>query len=98
MNKEQFTLETLNLDNQIKELSIKKERIKLDYIEANRPFEIGDKIKATRTNGEESFGFVTGFIVGYRNEIEIKAVKCKKDGTPSFYEMYIYDYSKLEKV
>ena len=93
MTKEEFIKEKEFLEDKIKTL---KESIKLltnEYINDNKPFEIGAKIKNKQYS---DFGIVYGFELHYDNTIKPLAYKVKKDGNPSKHNMYIYKLDQVE--
>lgn len=90
MNKEEYfkileeTKEAINIaDN-------KRSKARREYIEKNKPFNIGDRIQT-----KDGFGYVTGFELDFNLDVKIKAVKEKKDGTPSKITLYCWRYEKI---
>jgi hypothetical protein len=69
-------------------LKIAKEK----YIEANKPFNIGDRVMC---QSKKMFGYVTSFEISYNNEVRPICFKEKKDGTQSQIKMWVWNDSDL---
>ena len=81
----------------MKELTDKIGDIKKEYINSNVKFKIGDKVIKDKGTDREQIGFVNGYKIGsWNSEITVKCVKCKKDGTPSKVEMFVYSVNDIE--
>ena len=82
----------------IKELMEKIDEVRNKYISSNARFNIGDKVVKDKGTEGEQVGFVVGYKIGSWNDhISTKCVKCKKDGTPSKVEMFVYSDDDLTK-
>jgi hypothetical protein len=66
--------------------------LELEYIESNRLFKDGEKVRVTNTsNGKEKFAFVYGYIVdSLSNDLFPNLRMCKKDGTMSKVNIYLW--------
>lgn len=93
MTEQEFRNEKQFLKGRIKTFKDSIELLEKEYIETNKPFKIGDRIRNT-TYGD--FGFVNGFELDYNDNIKPIAYKEKKDGTPSKQNMYIYNLDQVE--
>lgn len=86
MTKEQFIASRDEIKKNISQLRDKHEQLILEYIKANKRFEIGDRVQ----EGEiKEFGYVNDYGVDYRDEVKHICRKEKKDGTPSLHSMFI---------
>jgi len=77
---EEYTLKrTLNVEEKI--------RLVNSYVEANGKYKKGDKVFLKYYNKYTPI-IITGYRVGYNDNIEYTATKQKKDGTPSQIKAY----------
>lgn len=94
MTKEKYNQEMEDIHYQKKLLFEREKIVQEKYIEANKPFEIGDKVQNNR--GEK--GFVIGYEVGYSSKVVPLLKKMKKDGTQSSIKLFYWSYDKLSKI
>lgn len=92
MTKEDYLAKIKQANEAIKAINEQKKEIDRIYIETNKPCNIGDKIQV----GWRGIGFCTNLIVSSDGDVYPKAVKCKKDGTPSRIPMFIWRDDKIE--
>lgn len=94
------------LDNEIKaiQLKIRERRVALlSALEAESPFDLGEKVQLYKGNynniprfiGE---GIFAGYVVGRYSDIQPRVFKVKKDGSVSKNEWSKYDFSTIEKI
>jgi hypothetical protein len=98
MTKEEFISTHEGLRDQIDSIKESIEATKNHYIETNRKFQDGQKVKITTPDrnmysfsdddysthkGSVRFAYVSGYKVNYSSEVEILLKKAKKDGTMS---------------
>lgn len=96
MNKEEYNKKLTEFDAQISKISALKTNLKIEYINANKPFDIGQKVKVIK-NTQNQFGFIRGYEVDYNYEIKPVIYKMKKDGTESQIRLYVWYDDKIEK-
>lgn len=84
MTKSEYIENKQKIKNQITDLRQKLKSLESQYIEANRLFKDGEKVKVTDTsNGNERFAFVNGYKIAFKAKLKPLLKKCKKDGTIS---------------
>lgn len=93
MNKEKFIEAKKDINLQISKLRDLEKQLISDYIESNKKFNIGDRVKNIKHN---EFGFVNSFDVDWMYNVKSICKKEKKDGTQSLQKMYVFDDSQLE--
>lgn len=93
MEKEAFLENRKFIESEIEKMKTLKKELEAEYVECNKRFNLGDRIKKVR--GQE-FGYITGFKIDWHGNIAEHAVKEKKDGTPSKHSMFIYQSSEIE--
>ncbi len=97
MNKEEFEKKKNYLMDLIKPLEIQLKELKKEYVDANQPFKIGEKVEVVTPicidylNVEHPeknrYAFVISYEYdGYNDSVKVKLNKAKKDGTPSKFE------------
>lgn len=86
------------IDKQMAALREKRIAIRKQYIEDNKPFPIGSKVRVfDKSNSSVQYGFVVGYELSYYgNKILPKVKKMKKDGTMSQVNMCIWTCMTLE--
>jgi hypothetical protein len=92
MTKSEYIKNKQKIEDQIRDLRQKLKYLKSEYIEANRIFKDGEKVKVTNaTNSKEKFAFVYGYTVdSFSNDLVPKIKRCKKDGTMSKVNDYLW--------
>lgn len=103
MTKEEFKFETSRIDAEIKVLREQASNIKDAYIKEHAKFEIGDKVVVIypATYGpfpkpeKREYGFVCKNELNFREDVVPKLLKCKKDGTESRHELYVWSYEDV---
>ena len=105
MKKEDYQKEKELIKNEITALQEKLKKTESAYIEANREFEIGEKVVVIYKKHkhhrygevpEESFpAFVIGHEIDYNNNVVPVLNKCKKDGTMSKHRYYLWLHSGI---
>ena len=86
MTRGQFLQRRTELENELVDL-------KQQYLNFNKPYEIGQKLKI---DGVASI--VSDFRIGYTGDIEPICHKLKKDGTAHTARTYIWDNSNVELI
>ena len=71
--------------------------IKKEYIESNKPFKIGTKVKVTTdTRGKVVYGYVDGYDLSLYSATLTPTIKqCKKDGTPHATKHIFFPYDAV---
>ncbi len=90
MKKLDYQEQKAQIEDSIKALTEEKTRLTNLYIELNKKFNIGQKVVVTAPNETEHIGFISKIFVGYKADVEYKFFKCKKDGTPSKHELWLF--------
>ena len=84
-------------DNKKTELKNSLVDLEKEFLEKNKPCDIGTMIETDSGTKYAKQGIVTGFKIWFQ-EVVPKAVKLKKDGTAGSQELHIYsDYKILTK-
>lgn len=91
MDKQTYQAKYKELFNQRSALTEELRLLEEQYIEANKPCEVGDTVEAESRNGFKQKAIVTGFHVGSSGNVEPYLRKAKKDGTASQHKVYWYD-------
>ena len=95
MTKEQFAEQQDSLEAQISALKEKLYTLEAEYIKANQPYEIGQKVKLVdRTL--ETIAEVVGYKLTYPNIFVPLFKKVKKDGSVSQNRAYVCNDTKIE--
>ena len=86
------------IDKQMAALREKRIAIRKQYIEDNKPYPIGTKVRVLdKSNGSVQYGFVVGYELSYYGaKILPKVKKMKKDGTMSQVNMCIWNCMSVE--
>lgn len=86
------------IDKQMAALREKRIAIRKQYIEDNKPYPIGTKVRVLdKSNGSVQYGFVVGYELSYYGaKILPKVKKMKKDGTMSQVNMCIWNCMTVE--
>ena len=90
MTKEHYLQREAELIKQLADL-------RKNYIDANKPYEIGQRLKLTE-RGKSAIAEVVGFEIGYGQKVEPTLKKVKKDGTISSIEARIWSFTKVEVI
>lgn len=108
MTKEEYLKELEILNNIIKKANESIMLLRDKYIEANKEFEIGEKVKIiTPTKRDwddkiipqkERFGIVYGYKLSYQNNINYLICKPKTDGGMSKINDTVWDREIIEKI
>ena len=98
MTQEEYTKKDSEIDKQMAALREKRIAIRKQYIEDNKPYPIGTKVRVfDKSNGSVQYGFVVGYELSYYdNKILPKVKKMKKDGTMSQVNMCIWSCMTVE--
>lgn len=94
MTKEDYIRQKDEIKEEKRKLDNKLLKLKCDYIDTNKKFELGDKVEITTPSykhhwsGEiipetKRFAYVSGFEVDFRSEVTTLFYRAKKDGQPS---------------
>lgn len=86
MDKETYQNKTKYLEQEVKTIENEIQAIREHYIEKNKTFEIGDRVK-TKYN---EIGIVFGFDLDWNGDVKPLMWKEKKDGTPSKHKLNVY--------
>jgi hypothetical protein len=97
MTKEEYISQIEEQDLIIKNACQVKKDIKEKYIEANKKFEVGEKVKICGDN--ERFAFVSDIKINFRGDVDYTLCKIKKDGTMSRHSDWVYidEIKKIEE-
>ena len=98
MTKEDYELKVEKLDNEINALKNEKSKLKNLYIDANKKYDVGEKVCVLTKNDKEEYAFIKWISIGYKNDIQYSLFKCKKDGTPSKRTLYRYYVKEIKKI
>jgi hypothetical protein len=96
MKKEEYLKKSSEILSKINELEKEGSRLIKEYIEKNKEFDIGEKVKLVANDGTEKLVFVRDVLINRKGDIYYKYFKCKKDGTPSKHEHWSW-FVKNEK-
>ncbi len=98
MTQEEYTKKDSEIDEQMSALRKKRIALREKYIEDNKPYPIGTKVRVfDKSNGSVQYGFVVGYELSYYdNKILPKVKKMKKDGTMSQVNMCIWSCMSVE--
>lgn len=98
MTQEEYTKKDYEIDKQMAALREKRIALRKEYIESNKPYPIGSKVKVRdKSNGSVQYGFVAGYELSYYdNKILPKVNKMKKDGTMSKVNLPIWSCMTVE--
>lgn len=98
MTQEEYTKKDYEIDKQMAALREKRITLRKEYIESNKPYPIGTKVRVLdKSNNSVQYGFVVGYELSYCGaKICPKVKKMKKDGTMSQVNMYIWHYMTIE--
>lgn len=91
MKKEQYEEELFAITDKIRELKEQIVIITKQYIEANKPFQVGDRVKTTHNE----FGIVYGFDLDWDGDVKPLMKKEKKDGKASKLELNVYKVGQV---
>lgn len=98
MTQEEFRLQKRIIREQRNALVDEELRIKEQYIESNKEFDILDKVKVIHSDGSCEFGFIKHISISYSDLLEYTVNRAKKDGTMSLIKLWIKDSDKIEKI
>ena len=91
MTKLEYIENKQKIKNQITDLRQQLKSLESEYIESNRVFKDGEKVRVTKTsNGKEKFAFVYGYTLTFNEKPVPKLKKCKKDGTISKVDFFLF--------
>jgi len=98
MTQEEYTKKDSEIDEQMAALRKKRIALREKYIEDNKPYPIGSKVRVfDNSNNSVQYGFVVGYELSYYdNKILPKVKKMKKDGTMSQVNMCIWSCMSVE--
>jgi hypothetical protein len=98
MTEKEYIKEVSEIDKQMSALREKRITLRQKYIEDNKPYPIGTKVRVfDKSNGSVQYGFVVGYEVSYcGGKICPKVKKMKKDGTMSQVNMCIWSCMTVE--
>lgn len=91
MDKQTYQAKHKELFDERTKLTEELRLLEEQYIEANKPCEIGDAVEAEARNGFKQKAIVTGFNVDSNGNIKPYLRKAKKDGSASHHKVYWYD-------
>ena len=97
MTIEEYKLQKQIIAEQISALKVEGERIDRQFINSNKVFDVGDKVKLTHRNGKVEIGFVSKLSIGF-DRVRYEFAKEKKDGTMSQIKLYDWYDDKIEKI
>lgn len=95
MTKEFFIEEKKKINDELIILRNRETELIKKYIDSNKEFEVGEKVKVTSEKGVIEFGFISKVKLNYSSQIKYEVVKEKKDGTPSQHKLYVWYSSKI---
>ena len=98
MTEKEYIKKDSEIDEQMAALRKKRIALREKYIEDNKPFPIGSKVRVfDKSNNSVQYGFVVGYELSYYdNKILPKVKKMKKDGTMSQVNMCIWSCMSVE--
>jgi hypothetical protein len=102
MTQKEYIKKVSEIDEQMSALRKKRIAIRKQYIEDNKPYPIGTKVRVfDKSNGSVQYGFVVGYDLSfygakYDAKIYPKVKKMKKDGTMSQVNMCIWSCMSVE--
>jgi hypothetical protein len=98
MTEKEYIKKSSEIDEQMTALRKKRIALREKYIEDNKPFPIGTKVRVfDKSNGSVQYGFVVGYELSYiGSKICPKVKKMKKDGTMSQVNMCIWSCMSVE--
>lgn len=88
-----------SIDKEQQALSERRDRAIKDYIEANRPFNIGDAVEVVNISlplRPKEYGIVYDFRIAPNGLVSPLLYKIKKDGTASKNKIHIYSYTAYD--
>ena len=91
MTKEHYETELVSLKEKLRETKEQIVIIKEQYIEANKTFQIGDRVKTAHNE----FGIVYGFGLDWNGDVKPLMKKEKKDGKASKFELNVYKVDQV---
>lgn len=96
MTKEEYQTKKEAINEKKLLLSQKLKQLENEYIQSNKKFNVGDKIKTSRNE----LGIIYGFriISHLDNKIEPVCKKIRKDGTASIHDLFIGCLETIELV
>lgn len=96
MNKEEYKKSISDLRERIATINTEIRHVEESYIESNRQFNNGDRIKITSKRNIVRYAYVFKTKISYGDDLKIEAYKEKKDGTPSKVMDCIWSGEKIE--
>lgn len=98
MTQEEYTKKDYEIGKQMAALREKRIALRKEYIESNKPYPIGSKVRVLdKSNGSVQYGFVVGYELSYYDaKILPKVRKMKKDGTMSKVNLCIWSCMSVE--
>ena len=98
MTEKEYIKKDSEIDEQMAALRKKRIALREKYIEDNKPFPIGSKVRVfDKSNNSVQYGFVVGYELSYvDSKICPKVRKMKKDGTMSKVNLWIYTCMTVE--
>ena len=97
MTIEEFKLQKAIVKEKIENLNNELKRVEQQFIDSNKEFDIGDKVKITRRGNMVEIGFICSFSIEF-DHIRYYCKKEKKDGTMSNINLYVWFEDKIEKI
>lgn len=91
MDKETYKKKTEYLSQELLSINNEIQAIRERYIEKNKTFEIGDRVKTKHND----IGIVFGFDLDWNNDVKPLMYKEKKDGTRSKHKLNVYYASDI---
>lgn len=97
MKKEEYVYAVESMRSDIEVLNDKIKQCHVEYINANKKHELGEKLRVTTKRGEVSFGFVYSISIDWQDNIRYDLKAMKKDGTISKNNLYVGFNSIVDK-
>lgn len=95
MTKEEYQKRLKALSDEAYRIKIDMDCLKQEYIDANRPCEVGDRVDKVFSDGSIEPGIVSGFEIDLDDEVKPIMRQIKKDGTASIRKIYVWRDSTL---
>lgn len=96
MTVEEYKTELERINKEVIDLRQKLKETEKAYIADHSPFVVGQKVLVTNSSDKEEPAFIKSIYVSGKKEIGYKFLKCKKDGTPSRHELWVWLFKEIK--
>ena len=97
MTKEEYSNKLTELESQIGQIRAEISELKYKYIQANKMFEKGDKVRVIHGSNPVLYGFVGDHEIHWDGAVRPVIFKMKKDGTESMQKLFAWTTDIIEK-